>query len=621
MAAAEQGTDLVHVVALLGAAVIAVPLFKRAGLGSVLGYLAAGLAIGPFGLRLFTDPQAILHVAELGVVMFLFVIGLEMQPSRLWSLRREIFGLGVAQVAAVRRAAHRRRHPRRTFADGGVPRRHGLRAVLDRHRRADPRRARRHRDRRPASAWCRSCCSRTSPSCRCSRWWRSWRRRRRKPRAGGRWLAIGIALAAIAALLAAGRWLLNPLFRMLADAHAREVMTAAALLVVLGAALVMQVERAVDGDGRVPRRRAAVGIDASATSSRPTSSRSAASCSACSSSASACRSTSRVIARHWPLILVGVPAYMLVKSAGIYIVARLFKAQPPRRRSIAPRCWRRAASSPSCSMPPPPASACSMPPPMRDPHRDRDHLDGAHAARRVRAALAAARGRAIDGRRRRSPRICTAACCSSASAVSARWRASRCWRADRRVDHRHRHRDDPRRRATFGFKVYYGDGTGSTCCRPPAPARPRRSWSASTSATRPTGSSRSSSRNFRSPSCWSRVVRPRARAQAGRRRRRFADPRDVRVGAQVRRGGPARARRSRGRGGRNRGGHPSARRRAIRAGNHRRSSGGPRPPARQRADAGPLHHAQAKACRRAAAHRRCGKGWVTARSRWLFGPK
>jgi glutathione-regulated potassium-efflux system protein KefB len=99
VAAAEQGTDLVHVVALLGAAVIAVPLFKRAGLGSVLGYLAAGLAIGPFGLRLFTDPQAILHVAELGVVMFLFVIGLEMQPSRLWSLRRDIFGLGIAQVS------------------------------------------------------------------------------------------------------------------------------------------------------------------------------------------------------------------------------------------------------------------------------------------------------------------------------------------------------------------------------------------------------------------------------------------------------------------------------------------------------------------------------------------
>jgi glutathione-regulated potassium-efflux system protein KefB len=96
---AHTGTELVQVVALLAAGVIAVPIFKRIGLGSVLGYLAAGVVIGPFGLRLFSDPQAILHIAELGVVMFLFVIGLEMQPSRLWGLRREIFGLGVAQVA------------------------------------------------------------------------------------------------------------------------------------------------------------------------------------------------------------------------------------------------------------------------------------------------------------------------------------------------------------------------------------------------------------------------------------------------------------------------------------------------------------------------------------------
>ncbi|HAS04148.1 MAG TPA: potassium transporter, partial [Pasteurella multocida] len=81
--AAEGASSLVQVVALLGAAVIAVPLFKRLGLGSVLGYLAAGLIIGPFGFGLFTDPQAILHVAELGVVIFLFVIGLEMHPSHL----------------------------------------------------------------------------------------------------------------------------------------------------------------------------------------------------------------------------------------------------------------------------------------------------------------------------------------------------------------------------------------------------------------------------------------------------------------------------------------------------------------------------------------------------------
>ena len=97
-AASHGGFNLVPVVVLLGAAVIAVPLFKRLGLGSVLGYLAAGLVIGPFGIGLFSDPRSILHVAELGVVMFLFVIGLEMQPSRLWSMRGEIFGLGLAQV-------------------------------------------------------------------------------------------------------------------------------------------------------------------------------------------------------------------------------------------------------------------------------------------------------------------------------------------------------------------------------------------------------------------------------------------------------------------------------------------------------------------------------------------
>ena len=98
MSATQHGMDVPHIVALLGAAVVAVPLFKRLGLGSVLGYLAAGLAIGKFGLGLFSDGQTILHVAELGVVIFLFVIGLEMKPSHLWHLRRQIFGLGSLQV-------------------------------------------------------------------------------------------------------------------------------------------------------------------------------------------------------------------------------------------------------------------------------------------------------------------------------------------------------------------------------------------------------------------------------------------------------------------------------------------------------------------------------------------
>ncbi|KQX40520.1 potassium transporter [Devosia sp. Root436] len=97
--AAAHGVDLIPVVALLGAAVIAVPLFKRIGLGSVLGYLAAGLLLGPSGIGLINDPESVLTTAELGVVMFLFIIGLEMEPSKLWALRRQIFGLGVIQVA------------------------------------------------------------------------------------------------------------------------------------------------------------------------------------------------------------------------------------------------------------------------------------------------------------------------------------------------------------------------------------------------------------------------------------------------------------------------------------------------------------------------------------------
>ena len=82
----------------LVAAIIAVPISKRLGFGSVLGYLAAGIIIGPFGLRFVRDPEHILHFAELGVVFLLFIIGLELQPSRLWVLRRMVFGLGSAQV-------------------------------------------------------------------------------------------------------------------------------------------------------------------------------------------------------------------------------------------------------------------------------------------------------------------------------------------------------------------------------------------------------------------------------------------------------------------------------------------------------------------------------------------
>ena len=82
-----------------GAAVIIVPIFRRLGLGAVLGYLTAGAIIGPFGLKLFTDVGSISHFAELGVVLLLFIIGLELQPGRLWTMRTSVFGLGGAQVA------------------------------------------------------------------------------------------------------------------------------------------------------------------------------------------------------------------------------------------------------------------------------------------------------------------------------------------------------------------------------------------------------------------------------------------------------------------------------------------------------------------------------------------
>lgn len=82
----------------LTAALIFVPLAVRLGLGAVLGYLLAGVAIGPFGLRLVADAQAILHVSELGVVLMLFVIGLELEPKRLWAMRNAVFGGGSLQM-------------------------------------------------------------------------------------------------------------------------------------------------------------------------------------------------------------------------------------------------------------------------------------------------------------------------------------------------------------------------------------------------------------------------------------------------------------------------------------------------------------------------------------------
>ncbi|WP_101674242.1 monovalent cation:proton antiporter-2 (CPA2) family protein [Alloalcanivorax mobilis] len=84
--------------ALLAAAVLLLPLFQRLGLGSILGYLVAGIAIGPLGLGLIPEAEQVLHFAELGVVMMLFLVGLELAPNQLWAQRKRLLGLGMSQM-------------------------------------------------------------------------------------------------------------------------------------------------------------------------------------------------------------------------------------------------------------------------------------------------------------------------------------------------------------------------------------------------------------------------------------------------------------------------------------------------------------------------------------------
>lgn len=236
---AEGTGDLVRIVVLLGAAVVAVPLFKRIGLGSVLGYLAAGLIIGPFGLKLVTDSHAILHIAEFGVVMFLFVIGLEMKPSHLWSLRRQIFGLGSLQVilSAVLMTLVSVQfgiswEVAFVSSSGFVLTSTAIvMQVLGERKQLSTRPGQKivsillFEDLLivPLLAIV-SYLSPLEKTADAMPWWES---------------AI-IAMLALAVLVFIGRFILNPVFRILANSKAREVMTAAALFVVLGSALLME---------------------------------------------------------------------------------------------------------------------------------------------------------------------------------------------------------------------------------------------------------------------------------------------------------------------------------------------------------------------------------------------
>ncbi|EJN04535.1 monovalent cation:proton antiporter-2 (CPA2) family protein [Phyllobacterium sp. YR531] len=324
MAAEASGPDLLSVVVLLGAGVVAVPLFKRLGLGSVLGYLAAGLVIGPFGLGFFSDPETILHVAELGVVMFLFIIGLEMQPTKLWGMRNEIFGLGALQVIVcallLTGVGIATGFPVAvSFVSGAgfvlTSTAIVMQLLEERGEIASP------KGQRMVSILLfedlaivplLALVAFLAPIS--------------TSEAGGlRWLDIGIGIGAVAGLIIAGRYLLNPLFGFLAMTRAREVMTAAALLVVLGAALLMQVSGLSMAMGAFlagvllsestfrhqleadiePFRGILLGLFFLAVGMSL---------------------NLAVVAANWQMVIFYVAAFMIVKAIAIYIVARMLKS-------------------------------------------------------------------------------------------------------------------------------------------------------------------------------------------------------------------------------------------------------------------------------------------------------
>lgn len=324
MAAEADTSSLVNAVALLGAAVVAVPLFRKLGLGSVLGYLAGGLVIGPFGLGLFSEPEAILHFAEIGVVMFLFVIGLEMRPSHLWSLRKQIFGLGALQIAACTASLTGVGlvfgFPLDVSFIGGAGFVLTSTAIVmqllgERGDIALP------RGQKMVSVLLfedmlivplLAIVALMSPLA---------------PDDGdrSRWLSIGIAAASLGGLVVAGLYLLNPLFRLLAAAKAREVMTAAALLVVLGAAILMDMgglsmamgafiagvllsesvfRHQIEADIE-PFRGLLLGLFFLAVGMSL---------------------DLDVVRGNWALVAMAVPALMLAKGSCIYVVARVLRS-------------------------------------------------------------------------------------------------------------------------------------------------------------------------------------------------------------------------------------------------------------------------------------------------------
>ena len=326
MAEPTGGLELGHIAALLAAGVIAVPVFRRLGLGSVLGYLAAGLAIGPFGFALFREPEVILHVAEFGVVIFLFIIGLEMRPSRLWKLKRDIFGLGAAQVAAAGllltltgMAAGLSVPVAFVGAMGFVLSSTAviMQTLDERGELNSP------KGQRGVSilllediaivpllaavavmAGAMGLGGETAPPL---------------------WRTVGLAIGAIAVVFLAGRFLINPVFRILARYGGREVMTAAALRVVVGAAWLMNL-----GGLSMAMGAFLAGVLLSESTFRHQLEADVEPFRAILLglfflSVGMSLDIAVVLAR-WEVILGGVIAFMAVKAVAIYGIARLFKA-------------------------------------------------------------------------------------------------------------------------------------------------------------------------------------------------------------------------------------------------------------------------------------------------------
>jgi monovalent cation:proton antiporter-2 (CPA2) family protein len=224
---------LLTLVALLAATAIAVPLTRRAGFGSVLGYLLAGIAIGPGGLRLVTNVDEISSIAGLGVVMLLFLIGLELRPQRLWVMRRAVFGLGSAQLVISAAALASLAHLAGLGWAGAIVLGAGLAMsstaiVLPMLAERELLTTRAGRDGFavllfqdlafiPLVALVPLLSGTPLPN--------------QVP-----WLDVARAAAAIAVILVGGRFLLRPLFRAIGGAKTPEVFTAVALLIVVGAA-------------------------------------------------------------------------------------------------------------------------------------------------------------------------------------------------------------------------------------------------------------------------------------------------------------------------------------------------------------------------------------------------